>query len=85
MASLSFAHFIEQGHKFALSVVYVEGLTEKYAFMAFIEQTTFSVSPEKFAGSAALISMVLVLVDIGFVGVVQGWQGVVVVEQWTRV
>ena len=52
----------------ASSVVYVEGLTEKYAFMAFIQQTVSSVSPEKSAGSAALISVVVVVVDIGFIG-----------------
>ena len=69
----------------ASSVVYVDGLTAKYAFMAFIQQTASSVSPEKSTGSAALISAVLVVVDIGFAGVVQGWQGVVVVEQWMRV
>ena len=47
--------------------MYVEGLTVKYAFMAFIHQMAFSVSPEESAGRAALISMVLV-VDIGFAG-----------------
>ena len=52
----------------ALSVVYIEGLTVKYAFMAFIQWTVSSVSPEKSAGSAALILAVLVVVDIGFAG-----------------
>ena len=52
----------------ASSVVYIEGLTEKYTFMAFIQQTASLVSPEKSAGSAALISAVLVVVDIGFAG-----------------
>ena len=52
----------------ASSVVYVDGLTAKYAFMAFIQQIASSVSPEKSTGSAALISAVLVVVDIGFAG-----------------
>ena len=52
----------------ALSVVYVEGLTLKYAFMAFIHQTASSVSPEKSARSAALILAVQVVVDIVFAG-----------------
>ena len=50
------------------SVVYVDGLIVKYTLMAFIQWTASSVSPEKSAGSAALISVVLVLVDIGFSG-----------------
>ena len=36
--------------------------------MAFIQQTAFSVSPKKLAGSAALISVVPVMVDIEFAG-----------------
>ena len=52
----------------ASSEVYVDELTVKYAFMALIQWTASSVSPEKFAGSAALISAVLVVVDIGFTG-----------------
>ena len=52
----------------ALSVVYVNGLTAKYTFIAFIQWTASSVSPEKSAGSAALISVVLVVVDVGFAG-----------------
>ena len=50
------------------SVVYVDGLTAKYALIAFIQRTASSVSPEKSAGSAALISVVLVVVDIRFAG-----------------
>ena len=52
----------------ALSVVYMEELTVKYAFMAFIHWMAFSVSPEKSAGRATLISAMLVMVDIGFAG-----------------
>ena len=52
----------------ALSMVYIKGLTVKYTFMAFIQWMASSVSPEKSAGSAALISVVLVVVDIGFTG-----------------
>ena len=52
----------------ASSVVYVDGLTAKYALIAFIQWTASSVSPEKSAGSAALISVVLVVVDIRFAG-----------------
>ena len=59
----------------ASSVVYVNGLTAKYAFMAFIQWTAFSIPLEKSAGSAALISAVLVMVDIGFAGGATGLAG----------
>ena len=45
--------------------------------MAFIQQTASSISPKKSAGSAVLISVVVVVVDIGFARGVQGWQEVV--------
>ena len=49
-------------------MVYVDGLTAKYTLIAFIQQTASLVSPEKSTGSAALISVVSVVVDIGFIG-----------------
>ena len=48
--------------------MYINGLTAKYTFIAFIQQTASLVSPEKSAESAALILAVLVVVDIGFAG-----------------
>ena len=52
----------------ALSVVKVEGLTRKYASMAFTHWLASSVSPEKISGRASLTVLVLVVVDMGFVG-----------------
>ena len=60
-----------------LSVVKVEGLTRKYASMAFTHQLVSSVSPEKISGRASLTVLVLV------VGL--GWQGVAVGELWLGV
>ena len=51
-----------------LSLVKVEGLTWKYASMAFTHQIVSSVSPEKTLGRASLTVLVLVVVDIGFTG-----------------
>ena len=51
-----------------LSVVKVEGLTWKYASMAFTHWIASSVSPEKTLGRASLTVLVLVVVDIGFAG-----------------
>ena len=50
------------------SVVKVEGLTWKYASMAFTHRIASSVSPEKTSGRASLTVLVLVVVDIGFAG-----------------
>ena len=50
------------------SVVKVEGLTRKYASMVFTHWLASSVSPEKISGRASLIVLVLVVVDMGFVG-----------------
>ena len=50
------------------SVVKVEGLTQKYASMAFIHRLVSSVSPEKISGRASLTVLVLVVVDMGFTG-----------------
>ena len=52
----------------ALSVVKVEGLTRKYASMAFTHWLASSVSPEKISGRASLTVLVLVVVDMGFAG-----------------
>ena len=46
----------------------MEGLTQKYASMMFTHQIASSVSPEKSVGRAALTSVVLVVVDMGFAG-----------------
>ena len=51
-----------------LSVVKVEGLTRKYASMAFTHRLASSVSPEKTSGRASLTVLVLVVVDMGFAG-----------------
>ena len=51
-----------------LSVVKVEGLTQKYASMVFTHWLASSVSPEKFSGRASLTVLVLVVVDMGFAG-----------------
>ena len=51
-----------------LSVVKVEGLTRKYASMAFAHWLASSVSPEKISGRASLTVLVLVVVDMGFTG-----------------
>ena len=57
----------------------MEGLTRKYASMAFTHWIAFSVSPEKSARRAALTSVVLVVVDMGFAGggsgLAGGWGG----------
>ena len=60
-----------------LSVLKVEGLIEKYASMASIYQMASSDSLEKCSGRAALISAVLVVVDMGFAsgGLTGGWGG----------
>ena len=50
------------------SLVKVEGLTWKYASMAFTHRIASSVSPEKTLGRASLTVLVLVVVDIGFAG-----------------
>ena len=50
------------------SVVKVEGLTRKYASMAFTHRLASSVSPEKTSGRASLTVLVLVVVDMGFAG-----------------
>ena len=50
------------------SVVKVEGLTQKYACMAFTHWLASSVSPEKTSGRASLTVLVLVVVDMGFTG-----------------
>ena len=50
------------------SLVKVEGLTRKYASMAFTHRIASSVSPEKTLGRASLTVLVLVVVDIGFAG-----------------
>ena len=52
----------------ASSVVKVEGLTRKYASMAFAHRLASSVSPEKISGRASLTVSVLVVVDMGFAG-----------------
>ena len=46
----------------------VEGLTRKYASMAFTHWLASSVSPEKISGRASLTALVLVVVDMGFAG-----------------
>ena len=65
-----------------LLVVKVEGLTWKYASMAFTHWIASSVSPEKTLGRASLTMLVLVVVDIGFVGggtgLAGGWDGGIV-------
>ena len=43
-------------------------MTQKYASIAFTHWTASLVSPEKLAGRAALICMMLVVVDTGFAG-----------------
>ena len=54
---------------------------EKYALIAFIYQTAFLDFSEKSAKSASLSSVVLVVVDIGFVGRRLGdWLVVLAVE-----
>lgn len=58
MASLPLAYFVEG---YDLGEV-------QYIFMSFIHQTASLVSPEKSVKSAAFISMVLVVEDIGFAG-----------------
>ena len=50
------------------SVVKVEGLTQKYASIAFTHRLASSVSPEKTSGRASLTVLVLVVVDMGFAG-----------------
>ena len=50
------------------SVVKVEGLTRKYTSMAFTHQLASSISLEKTSGRASLTVLVLVVVDMGFVG-----------------
>ena len=50
------------------SVVKVERLTRKYASMAFTHWIASSVSPEKTSGRASLTVLVLVVVDMGFIG-----------------
>ena len=50
------------------SLVKVEGLTWKYASMAFTHRIASSVSPEKTSGRASLTVLVLVVVDMGFAG-----------------
>ena len=59
----------------ALSVVKVEGLIGKYASMAFTHWIASSVSPEKISGRASLIALVLVVVDMGFAGGMDGLAG----------
>ena len=58
-----------------LSVVKVEGLTQKYASMAFTHQIASSVSPEKTSGRASLTVLVLEVVDMGFIGSGSGLAG----------
>ena len=67
MTSLSLLIF-EHGYSFGIISGIVEGLMAKYTFMAFIHQTVSSAFPEKSVGSAAFISVVLVVVDIEFAG-----------------
>ena len=59
------------------SVVKVEGLTWKYASMAFTHRIASLVSPEKTSGRVSLTVLVLVVVDIGFagggIGLAGGW------------
>ena len=50
------------------SVVKMEGLTRKYASMAFTHRLASSVSPEKTSGRVPLTVLVLVVVDMGFAG-----------------
>ena len=50
------------------SLVKVEGLTRKYASMAFTHWIASSVSPENTSGRASLTVLVLVVVDMGFAG-----------------
>ena len=63
----------------ALSVVKVDRLIRKYASIASIHLMASSDSPEKCSGRAALISAVLVVVDMGFAsgGLIGGWGGAV--------
>ena len=46
----------------------MEGLIQKYASMAFTHWIASSVSPEKSSGRASLTTVVLVVVDMGFIG-----------------
>ena len=50
------------------SVVKVEGLTRRYTSMAFTHQLASSISLEKTSGRASLTVLVLVVVDMGFIG-----------------
>ena len=50
-------------------------MTWKYASITFTHWTASSVSPEKSAGRAGLISVVLVVVDMGFAGGGSGLAG----------
>ena len=50
------------------SLAKVEGLTQKYASMAFTHRMASLVSPEKTSGRASLTVVVLVVVDMGFAG-----------------
>ena len=67
------------------SVVKVEGLTRKYASMAFIHWLASSVSPEKTSRRVSLTVLVLVVVDMASSVVGLGWQGVAMGELWSRV
>ena len=62
-----------------LSLVQVEGLTQKYASMVLTHRIASLVSLEKSAGRATLTSVVLVVVDMGFTGggggLIGGWGG----------
>ena len=66
------------------SVVKVEGLTQKYTFMAFTHWIASSVSLEKTSGRVSLTVLVLVVVDMGFagggIGLTGGWDGETVDE-----
>ena len=68
----------------ALSVLKVDGLIEKYASMASIHRMASSGSLEKCSGRAALISAVLVVVDMGFTGggLTGGWGGGIMGDCW---
>ena len=48
-----------------LSLMKVEGLTQKYASMVFTHRIASLVSPEKTSGRASLTVLVVVVVDIG--------------------
>ena len=69
----------------ALSVVKVDGLIRKYTSIASIHWMASSDSPEKCSGRAALISAVLVVVDMGFTGggLTGAWGGGTVGGCWT--